>query len=170
MSKKRIDRKVNVESGAVTFTVLDTGKVLAANISDFPDAIVRRLVLHGINAKVGDSAANPDVDAYEALSSTLEQLKAGTWNVKGAGGASRVTILAEAIARVKNKSTEEVMETFDAQEEALSEEGFKAWKAKLAKNPKVAAVMLDIKNERLAEQRKSAKAAAKDAEDDLEGF
>ena len=101
MSAKRIDRKLDIETGNVTFTIVATGKTLVVNASELTDDIRNRVILHGLNAKVGDSGGSPDVDAFTQLVSTWDQLKSGTWNTKGSAG-PRVTVLAEAMHSVQN--------------------------------------------------------------------
>ena len=116
MSAKRIDRKIEIENGNVTFTVLATGKELVVNANELSEDIRNRILMHGLNAKVGDSAANPEVDAFAQLVSTWDQLKEGTWNTRGGGGAARVTVLAEAMFAVQNGdlSLDAIVDQLDA--------------------------------------------------------
>ena len=158
MAAKRIDRKIDVETGNVTFTVLDTGKFLVVNVNELSDEIRTRIVMHGLNAKVGDSAADPETDAYTALVSTWDQLKEGSWNVRGSGAGPRVTVLAEAmlVAQSGTLTLDEIVDKL----EAMSKEQRRDIPKKYAK---VKLAMDEIKLKRATEKTKlSKKAAAKD--------
>ena len=111
--------------------------------------------MHGLNAKVGDSAADPDADAFTQLVSTWDQLVGGTWNVRGSGGGSRVTVLAEAMFATQNGSLtlDEIVDKLDA----MSKEQRRDIPKKYAK---VNAAMTEIKSKRATEKSKAAKKAA----------
>ena len=154
MSAKRIDRKLDIETGNVTFTIVETGKTLVVNASELTDDIRNRVILHGLNAKVGDSGGSPGVDAFTQLVSTWDQLKSGTWNTKGSSG-PRVTVLAEAMHSVQNGDL-----TLDAivdQLNAMSKEQRRDIPKKYAK---VKSAMEEIKAKRATEKAKVAKKAA----------
>ena len=155
MSAKRIDRKIDVETGDVTFTIVETGKTLVVNANELPDEIRTRVVMHGLNAKIGDSAADPEVDAFVQLSSTWEQLREGTWNVRGGGGGPRVTVLAEAMHLVQSGelTLDEVVDKL----EAMSKEQRRDIPKKYAK---VKSAMEEIRAKRATEKSKAAKKAA----------
>jgi len=159
MAKKRIDRSIDLANSTVTFTVMDTSESLSARVADFPADIVNRLILHGINAKVGDSAADPTVNAFDALKSTVEQLIAGTWNVRGSGGGPRVTVLAEALSQVTGQPLDAVVDKLDA----MSPEERKALPKKYAK---VDAAMKKIAADRATAKAKAAKGVADKSTDE----
>ena len=158
MAAKRIDRQIDVETGNVTFTVMDSGKALVVNASELSEEIRTRVLMHGLNAKVGDSAADPEVDAFTQLVSTWDQLVGGTWNVRGSGGGSRVTVLAEAMFAIQNGDL--TLDDIVDRLEAMSKEQRRDIPKKYAK---VKLAMDEIKLKRASEKTKlSKKAAAKD--------
>lgn len=117
MAKKRIDRKKDLDAGTVTFTEVASNeshtvelKSLFPMYNDFND-VQKQLVLHAVNAKVGDSAADPSEPAIPQIAKTAENLLEGKWAERASGdGAVRITDLAKAIANVmtaEGKPTEE---------------------------------------------------------------
>ncbi len=48
-------------------------------------SIIRHLILHGINAKVGDTVAAKDKDGFATMSDSWKALCAGTWSQGGGG-------------------------------------------------------------------------------------
>ncbi len=168
MAQKRIDRKKDYEGGTVTFTVLETSEQLVCDVAQlFPSfdklpSIAKHLAVHAVNAKVGDSAADPKLDnAIAAMQITWDQLVAGEWSARGEGGAggARITVLAEAIAQVKNMDVAEVAATLAT----LDDEKKKG----LRKNARVKAAIASIQ---AARAKAKAKAAGKEAEGAEEDF
>ena len=162
MSAKRIDRNIDVETGNVTFTVVGTGEVLTVNANELSKEVQTRVMMHGLNAKVGDSAADPEANAMTQLISTWEQLKSGTWNVRGSGGA-RVTVLAEAMfeAQTGDLTLDQIVDKL----EAMSKEQRRDIPKKYAK---VHAAMSEIKSKRATEKSKAATKAAKGDESNVD--
>ena len=174
MANKRIDRKIDLETGNVTFTVVGTGDAVIANpsdyinhpaqdIKDFLGDIGWRMVLHATNNKIGDSAASPDVDALVAMTATRDQLVAGTWNTRGGGGGPKVTVLAEAMFEVQ--SGDLTLDQIVDRLEAMSKEQRRDIPKKYAK---VHAAMTEIKSKRAVEKAKTATKAAKGDESNLD--
>ena len=174
MSAKRIDRKIDLETGNVTFTVVDTGKGVTANPADYikhPAQEIKgflgdvgwRMLLHATNAKIGDSAASPDVDAITAMTATRDQLAEGMWNTRGSGGGPRVTVLAEAMFEVQ--SGELTLDQIVDKLEAMSKEQRRDIPKKYAK---VHAAMTEIKSKRAVEKSKTAIKAAKGDESNMD--
>ena len=164
MAAKRIDRKIDVETGNVTFTVVETGKVLVVNANDLSEDIRNRVLMHGLNAKVGDSAADPEGDAFDLLASTWNQLKDGTWNTRGSGGAGpRVTVLAEAMFATQNG--ELTLDDIVDRLEAMSKEQRRDIPSKYAR---VKSAMEEIKAKRATEKAKFAKKAAAGDESNID--
>jgi len=137
----------------VTFTVLDdngeaTDMFVTASVDDFPEDIQRKLLVHAINAKVGDAAAGEKgQEAYDAMQQVRDQLVNGTWTARTAGeGGGRVTMLAQAIARLKNLDPHDAANKLD---DYADEE-----KKELQKHPAVKAEMDKIRAERAAERAK----------------
>lgn len=157
---KRISREVNAEAGAVTFTVTESGASLTCALAELPDDVKVRLMLHGLNAKVGDSAADKNTDALEKMTGVWDSLKAGEWTQRGGGESGpRITILAEALARVRDRTVEDAVAYLADQDE----EKVKA----IRKVPEIEAAMKAIRAERAAAAAKAASKAAKGAESDL---
>lgn len=139
MSKQRIKREVDIEKGAMNFTIIETGKTVVANIDaifgkgtfetlkkiDGADGVLVRTVLHGLNGKVGDSAADPKVSSEEQLTATIKQLVEKTWAQRSAGGGGKSNLLVEALMRETGQDKEAVEKKLsgksDAEKKALRE-------------------------------------------------
>ena len=160
MAKQRIKREKDFDKGLVKFTDIATGAELEVDVNKLPDAIKTSLLVHGVNAKVGDSAADPKVDAMEAMKTTWEQLKEGIWAARSSGdGAGRTTVLAEALQRV----TGQELEAVNAKLSEMSDEE----KKDLRKHGQVKSAIADIKAEKAKAAAKAAKSTDAD-EGDLE--
>ena len=159
MSKRRINRTVDFDKQTVTFGVVGTDDALIIAIADLPEEMRVRAILHGLNGKVGDSAADPETDAMSAMQSTWDNVKAGNWNVRGGGGGPRVTVLAEALAQVTGQELDAVVDKL----ESMSIEERKEIPKKYAK---VKAAMDAIKATRAQAKAKESGKAAKGAADD----
>lgn len=113
MSKQRIKREVDLDNGAMNFTIIENGNKVIANIDaifgngtfaqlkkiDGADGILVRTVLHGLNGKVGDSAADPKVSSEDQLNATIKQMVEKTWAQRSAGGGGKSNLLVEALMR-----------------------------------------------------------------------
>lgn len=139
---------VNLESQSIAFT-FDDGSVQTCELGKVPAALHVRIMLHGLSQKIGDSyanaakAENPLTFAKESAAETIAQIYAGEWNAaRTGGGGKRVSLFAQALARITGKSVDEA----DAFEESLDETQLKAWKAK----EKVRQMMAIITAERAA--------------------
>lgn len=117
-----IKKVVDAEAGVVQFD-FGNGETRTLSLANLDSAIVRRLALHGLSQKAGDSYAGaksavddgeaPSVEAYAAgaVDAVWSQLTAGTWTAtREGGGAPRVTILVEAYARLKGCTIEAAQE------------------------------------------------------------
>ena len=166
--QRRIKRTIDTENSRVVFESLSDGKTITVSADDLgagaskailglPNgATIMRTLLHGINAKVGDAASDPDSDAFASMTGVFDNLKAGVWSDRGTGeGGARVTLLAEAIASVKGMDVEKVVDQLAEKTEDQ--------KKQLAGLPAIKAAMEDIKAKRAAERAKKAKADAKSA-------
>jgi len=143
---RRISRVIDTEQGIVTFRV-NGADVLIARLDNYSPSIQRRLTLHGLSQKIGDAAAGI-TDAEEicrTLASVEDMLQAGKWGAERAPGKPRVTLLAEAIARVKqslgqDRTPGDVQKKLDAMD--------RKEKAEVRKHPAVRKAMEDIRAER----------------------
>ena len=158
MAKRRIERIIDFENRTVTFNVIGTDNSVVANYDALSDEMKVRAALHGINGKVGDSAADPEVDAFTAMNETLTNVLAGNWNVRGTGASTRITVLAEALAEVTGQDLDAVVDKLDA----MSKEERRAIPSKYAK---VKAAVDSIKAARAAAKAKTSKGAAKGTDD-----
>jgi len=143
---RRITRTINVEDGTIAFRV-DGTEVLNVWLEDFKPDMLRRLTLHGISQKIGDAAAGlGDAEMIRAaLINTAEMLRNGNWGAERAPGKPRVTLLAEAIARVKqslgqDRTPEDVQKKLDVMD--------RKEKAEVRKHPAVRKAMEQIREER----------------------
>ena len=131
------------------------GKTLTIAISELSPEIREQAMLHGLKQKLVDAAAigrNPETgrsatitDKYHAVRSVYDRLLAGGWNAeRGEGGAPAGGLLFAALVRMYDgRKTEEAIREF------LSTKSDKE-KAALRKNPRVAAIIDEIKAERAA--------------------
>ncbi len=163
MPKKRIDRNVNIDDASVTFTHVESKATVVAEYNKLSDAMKLRVGLHGLNAKVGDSAASLSVDAVVVMQEVLDGLYADDWGRgRGAGdGVGRSTDLHEALAQLyPDKTSEEVA--------AVIAKKSKEDRATLKKHPTIVSIIEDIKKKRQDAKTKAAKSAATETEDALD--
>jgi hypothetical protein len=149
-------KTANVEAGTVGFEFATTPNPtqLLADISKLPAAIVKRLALHGLSQKIGDSYAGAS-DAKEAAqfaNETLADLLKGNWATRQASTGPKVSLLAEAVARVQKIPVEKALATLQAIANGDgSEAGKKAGEEKvkaIRSVPNVRAAMAAIQAER----------------------
>ena len=160
MAKRRINRTVDFDKQTVIFGVVGSDDTLIVSVAELPQEMVTRAILHGLNGKIGDSAADPDTDALTAMQVVWDNVKAGNWNVRGTGGA-RITVLAEALAQVTGQELDTVVDKL----ESMSVEERRALPKKYAK---VKAAMDTIKASRAQVKAKASGKAAKGVADDDE--
>lgn len=137
---KMVEKDYDEDQGSVTFTFA-SGQELEIRLDELDAKIVKRLALHGLVQKGGDSyAGEKDVNAaYEAVQKVYDQLKAGEWRSGGAAGEGKPRIgeLAHAIAKVMGKPVEEVVAIVQAADDAKR----KSWR----QVPAVQAAIADIR-------------------------
>jgi hypothetical protein len=167
----KVARKDYDEEAKVFSIVFADGAKAEVALESLPSNIVTLLALHGLSQKLGDSYASVKGDVLAAknkFEAVLKQLMAGEWKQarEGGEGGSKVTELAEAIARFKSAPIEKA----NAVVAKATDEQVKAWRA----NAKIKAIIAEIRAEKAAARAKAAEeAAAKDgntASDDLEGL
>lgn len=157
---KRITRAKDIEAGKVLFTVVESGKTLEAVLADLPPAIQTHLAIHGLNAKVGDAAADKEVDAFTAMTKVLEQLRNGEWGSGRTGGGGKISDLVEVLVKLEYGDVEAVT----AKLESLDDEKKKSIRA----HPAVKAELAELRAKRATEKAKSSKKAAKEVDSPLE--
>lgn len=146
MAARKLDKSIDLDKGTLTVG-FPSGSTLEVKMTDLPEEMVHQLAFHGLSQKATDATAGKDPAASEAaVRSVVDALLAGNWTVRGSGtgggGAGRVTLLAEAVARLKGIEVAKAAELIAG----LTDEEKKNLQA--AKSVK--AVILDIKAERLA--------------------
>ncbi len=105
--ESRVIRTRNITAGTIDFLDKPSGKNVVCDMGDlfpsipddkFPEfwaklpAIVRHLILHGVNGKVGDTVASKDKDGFTTMADSWNALVAGTWS-SGGGGATLDTYI-----------------------------------------------------------------------------
>lgn len=165
-----IKKTIDAAAGTVTWDFGDDAPVVVATLDAIPADIIRRLALHGLSQKGGDSYAGAksavddgdatSVEAYarECVGDVIQTLIAGKWSERAAGtGAPRLTVLVEAYMRRKGLTEAEARERIGQLDETQQAAARKA----LAKE------INEIKMKRLA---KKAAAAGTDADLDKIGL
>lgn len=139
----------------LNFTFAD-GQELTITASGLLPEIHHEAIMHGLKQKIGDAAAigrNPETgrsatlaDKRAAMRTVIERLQAGHWNAeRGEGGAPAGGLLFAALVRLyAGKKSEEDIRAFLAGKSDKE-------KAALRKNPRVAAIIEEIKAERGAD-------------------
>ncbi len=138
MSKSICKKEISVEWNTVAFT-FDGREAEKISIDDLPKATVRRLALHGLSQKLGDSyASNTGVDdAIRKFNDVLNMLKGGHWSAARSGGGG---VLAQVVAELTGKGLDEVTEMI----RGLDAKGRRA----LGAQPQVAVEVARVKVER----------------------
>ncbi len=153
--------KKEVGENGVKFT-FSNGSIVKATLSGIPQEMLKRLAIHGLSQKLGDSYASANdkgwsvQDCADGVAEILSGLRAGIWSQSGGSG---VNILAEAIARMLDKTAEECATILAA----MSDDDRK----ETAKRDDVKAMVATIKAER-AKARLAATPGAGDDVDDLQ--
>lgn len=132
------------------------GKRIELNPVDLADGIREQAVYHGLKQKLVDAAAisrNPETgrsasieDKYQAVRAVYDRLTSGNWNaVRGEGGTGTGGLLFVALCRMyAGRKTEDELREWLATKDKKAQ-------AELRKNPKVAAIIEQIKAERGAD-------------------
>lgn len=160
-------KSVQVENKAVEFEFANAG-IVRFELSKVSDEMLTQLALHGASQKGGDSYASAksategtDIDpnewAFEQCQATVDQIYAGDWSVRRAGGGATITDLVRALAEVMPDVTESDAATRLA--DASKED-----KAALRAHPAVKAVLERLRAERAAAKAEAAEAAATDTD------
>ena len=144
------DTPLDPDNGIV-ITFAD-GTQRALNVGDLPNEVLVMAVLHGLKQKLVDAAAisrNPDTgksatlaEKRAAVEAVLERLLGGMWNApRGEGGTGSGGLLYRALVRMYDgkKSAEDIREYLDGKS--------KAEQAALRKNPRVAAIIDELRAE-----------------------
>lgn len=135
----KICKKLTADK-AVTFEFANDTSIVA-RLDDLPEDIVRRLAVHGLSQKIGDSYASASnvAEAIERAQDTLDMLVGGDWSV---GRESTGGILAEALARATGQELDECQRLLKGMDEDAKKE--------LKKHDSIAAALAAITSERAA--------------------
>ncbi len=191
MAQKRIDRKLDLATGSVTFTNLENSESVIHTVDGVfgkgtwetlgklgNGSMAQRAMLHSLNAFGGDAAADKSIDAIAAINARVKSVVEGNWTMRGTGGVgtTRTTLVDQAVARVQKISDEEataaIVKAAVAQSTKAKEAGRAPVEPKdirkgLQKNARVAAAMKEIQAERAAAKAKDAAKAAKGSDEKL---
>lgn len=132
------------------------GKELAITASQLSNRVMEYAIFHGLKQKLVDAAAisrNPETgrpasveDKYQAVKAVYDRLLAGQWNATREGGGAAGGLLLQALCRMyAGRKTPDEIKAFLADKTD-------AEKTALRKNPRVAAIIEEIR----AEQGKTA--------------
>ena len=132
------------------------GQELALAASQLTNDVMEYAIFHGLKQKLVDAAAisrNPETgraasveDKYQAVKTVYDRLLAGQWNAVREGGGATGGLLLQALCRMyAGRKTPEELKAFLADKSD-------AEKTALRKNPRVAAIIEEIR----AEQGKTA--------------
>ena len=151
MARTKIaDKKIAEDLTGLTITFSDDS-TLTAEIAAIPAEIQRRLMLHGLSQKLGDSySGEQNVEVARAKAeATLKRLVDGEWTVaREGGGGGRISDLAQALAEETGREIAEAVELLESMD--------KAQKSNLRKHPKIAARLAAIAAARAAEKAEAA--------------
>lgn len=81
--ERRLDKKVDYNTGVVTVTVLSTGQTVTCDTNALPQEIKNKLIPLAISHRIGDAAAGADgQEAFESMSKVWDGLMAGNFTVR----------------------------------------------------------------------------------------
>lgn len=152
MAARKLEKTIDVDAGTLVLG-FPSGEAMTIKMSDFPEEIVHQLAFHGLSQKATDATAGKSAEeSEERVRAVIDALQAGNWTVRGSGtgsgGTGRITQLVEAVARIKGIPVEDAKAAVDG----LEDEQKKA----LQKSPTVKAMIMTIKQERLAAEQEKA--------------
>lgn len=143
---KQIATGINLDMGGSLTIAVANGKSIIVRVEDLSPEIQLYATLHGLKQKIIDAAALGAgatlTDKYVAMSEVVDRLMAGEWNKRGEGGTGTPTgLLFKALCRLYGDSkSPETIRTFLGSKD-------KSEQAALRKNPRIAAIIDQIKAE-----------------------
>ena len=143
--------KKDYDTETATFSIVfSDGDKREITLASLSQEIVVNLALHGLSQKLGDSYASVKGDvalAKAKFDATHKQLQEGDWKSSREGeGGSKITELAEAIARIKNVPLEKA----NAVVAKATDEAIKGWKGNLTVRAVIAEIRAEKAKEKLA--------------------
>lgn len=167
-NEKSEKREDGLQPHTAMIKFLATGNELRIGLNQLKPEVVAQAALHGLNQKLGDAAAGlQGEEAEEAVNSVAEQILAGQWNATREKGEQAPSVIALAVFRFKERMGKLNGETLEQiQARYAGKEGQKL-RTEAQAHPKVAAIILEIQQERLdARKAKLATAETKPVDDD----
>ena len=143
----------SVSTNGVQFDFVN-GETIKATIDSLPDAIVKRLAVHGLSQKVGDSYASAETieEAISSAKAVLNNLTQNVWATKSVRGGKIV----EALVAFSKKPYDECLAVYSQMTDKQ--------KADLRKHPSIKAELAQIEARRA---EAAAKASEGETGDDL---
>ena len=150
MKKRNTAISASINGTTLTLTFAN-GKTLTMRGDALNSDIQQYAMMHGLKQKLIDAAAisrNPETgrpasieDKYQAVKAVYDRLLAGQWNAPREGGGATGGLLFQALCRMYagRKTPEEIKAFLDTKTDAE--------RAALRKNPRVAAVIAEIRAE-----------------------
>ena len=139
----------SAHTSVLTLTFRD-GKVLTMRQDAIPTNLIGYALMHGLKQKLVDAAAisrNPDTgrsatvaDKFNAVKVVYDRILGGSWNVGRGDGQPGGGLLFKALCRMYPAKTPEALRTYLAGKS-------KEEQAALRKNPKVAAIIEELRVE-----------------------
>lgn len=154
-AKRNATISATIDGTTLTLTFAN-GETLIMRGDALNNDVQQYAMMHGLKQKLVDAAAisrNPETgraasveDKYQAVKTVYDRLLAGQWNATREGGGATGGLLLQALCRMYagRKTPEEIRAFLDTKTDAE--------KAALRKNPRVAAIIEEIR----AEQGKAA--------------
>lgn len=159
-TEKRVVRTKGADF--VSFAIGKT--ILTMKVSEVHAAVLNQVIVHGLNAKIGDKFASAkdltDAEIVDGISDVIKNLKSGIFNATGGGSGS--SILAEAIARVRKVEVAVAKALVDK----LDDEQLK----NVSSNASIKKAIADIKAERAAAVAKASADSSKELDELLDGL
>ena len=150
-TKKQAAISATVAGSSLVLTFANA-KILTLGLDNLSQEIVDYATMHGLKQKLVDAAAiscNPETgrpatidDKYQAVKEVYDRLLSGAWNKIREGGTATGGLLFAALCRMYEgrKTPEQLREYLAAKTDAE--------KAALRKNPKISAIIDEIRLER----------------------
>lgn len=133
------------------------GEILVCSLDDLSEETVRKLAVHGLSQKEGDSYAGAEsiAEAVSSAKTVWNNLVNDLWTVKVSRGGRMV----EALVRATGKTFEECLEKYTDMDEAAQKD--------LKKHPAIVQALADIEVERAAVLVKAAEGTDVKSLDDI---
>lgn len=141
--------EVGQSPGDMLTLVFGDGQTLSLQVADLSPTILAQATMHGLKQKLVDAAAisrNPDTgraatvaDKFNAVAEVYNRLLAGEWNKRREGGATGGLLMRALCRLYPDRTREQVLSFLAGKSEAE--------KAALRRNPKVAAIIDEIRAE-----------------------